>query len=83
MFRDSLLLVFGFGVLLDLLSFLPVGRVSNGRRMNGTVTNATLHVCLLEFFDLLVFYGSKQCCWTRILIRIDFGRLHPDPGGQK
>lgn len=37
-FRDLLLLVFGFGVLLDLLSFQPVDGVCNGRRMNGTIT---------------------------------------------
>ena len=33
--RDSFILLFSFNLLLDILSFLPIGAVVNGRRMNG------------------------------------------------
>lgn len=50
--RDSLLVVFGVGVLLDLLSFLPVGTPVNGRRMNGFLTL----LILLSAVPALVYY---------------------------
>jgi hypothetical protein len=48
-------------------------------------SNATLHVCLVEFFDPLVFYGTKQCCgpgsWSALNL-VGCIRIR-DPGGQK
>ncbi|XP_023339913.1 delta(14)-sterol reductase isoform X1 [Eurytemora carolleeae] len=50
--RDSFILLFSFNLLLDVLSFVPIGAIVNGRRMNGFLTLMSL----LAVVPVLVHY---------------------------